>query len=237
LGKARESYAIFAPAGDSMPAPNFRRASQTSQQKNPAPSQLKSQNTMHKTEMSLYARVMSNKSYLPTRVRQELINLVMDGAPSAKLFEHPASKTSEESMEARHKASGERVTGAKALLIKIDVREQPDAFAVIVLPGFCKLDSKALKRELRERIPDVKNFRFANPDEMAAKARGIQPGKMPPFGRPLFPDVNFTFIDTGLLAHKRIGFNAADFESSIIMDMDDYLKIVTHDGIFACSDE
>jgi len=191
---------------------------------------------MHKIRIPLYARVMSN-SDPSSQVHKEIVNFVTDKAPSAKLVEHPASKTSEESMEARHKASGERVTGAKALLIKIDIRDRPAEFAVIVLPGFNKLDSKVLKQELKARVPGMRSFRFATPEEMDQKARGIQPGKMPPFGRPLFPDIDFTFIDKALLDHKRIGFNAADFEKSILMDTDDYLKIVTHDGIFACSVE
>lgn len=180
---------------------------------------------------------MNNNLDISAQVHQELVNFVMDGAPGSKLFEHPASRTSEESMEARHQASGERVTGAKALLIKMDVRDKPDAFAVIILPGFSKLDSKALRQELKVRVPGMRSFRFATPEEMDQKARGMQPGKMPPFGRPIFPDIDFTFIDQALLDHKRIGFNAADFEKSIIMDADDYLKIVTHDGVFPCSTE
>ena len=160
----------------------------------------------------------------------------MEGAPSAKLFVHLASRTSEESMEARYQASGERATGAKALLVKMDMGDKPDAFAVIILPGFDKL-SKGLKQKLKVRVPGMRSFRFATPEEMEQKARGLQPGKMPPFGRPIFPDINFTFIDQALLNHKRIGFNAADFERSILMDTDDYLKIVIHDGIFPCSAE
>ena len=171
------------------------------------------------------------------QVHQEVVNFVMGGAPSAKLFEHQASKTSEESMKARYKVSGERVTGAKALLIKLDMRDKSDVFVVVVLPGFSKLDSKVLKQELKVRVPGIRNFRFAAPEEMDQKARGMQPGKMPPFGRPIFPDIDFTFIDQALLDHKRIGFNAADFEKSILMDTDDYLKIITQNGIFPCSTE
>lgn len=168
-------------------------------------------------------------------VHNELVAFIKNKSPSAKLFEHAASRTSEESMIARHLASGEQVTGAKALLIKIDVRDKASLFAVIVLPGFNKLDSKAVKNELKKHIADFKSFRFATADEMAQKARGIQPGKMPPFGRPIFPDIHFTFVDKALLTHEKIGFNAADFEKSIIMDTQEYLKLLTHDGIFACS--
>ena len=138
-------------------------------------------------------------------------------------------------MEARFEASGERVVGAKALLVKVDVKDAPEAFAVIILPGVSRLDSKAVKQELRARIPGARDFRFASPDEMAQVARGMQPGKMPPFGRPIFPAVAYTFIDKALLDQKKIGFNAADFERSIIVPTEEYIAITPNDGIFACS--
>jgi Ala-tRNA(Pro) deacylase len=178
---------------------------------------------------------MNDKS--SNSVHQELVTLLHEHAPSAQLFEHPECKTSEESMEARYKASGERVTGAKALLVKLDVRDQPDLFAVIILPGFNKLDSKAMKKELKDRVSGFRSFRFATPEEMDQKARGMQPGKMPPFGRPLFPDITYAFIDESLKAHDKIGFNAADFESSFIMSTEEYLGFVENDGIFICSTE
>jgi len=190
---------------------------------------------MHKTKIPLYAKRMNTT--VETQAHKDLVAFVLKMAASAKLFDHPASKTSEESMEARHRASGERVTGAKALLVKLDIKDSPDVFAVIVLPGFNKLDSKAVKRELKEHIAGFRSFRFATPEEMDQKARGMQPGKMPPFGRPLFPEISYTFIDKALLDHEKIGFNAADFEKSIIMATGEYLKLVTHDGIFACSNE
>lgn len=169
------------------------------------------------------------------KVHEELVAFLRERAPSVKLFGHPASRTSEESMEARFNASGERVPGAKALLVKLDIRDRPDTFAVIVLPGFNKLDSKAVKQELRNRIGGLRDFRFATPEEMACVARGLQPGKMPPFGRPFFPDIQYTFIDEALLKYPRIGFNAADFKSSAIMDSAEYAKLVEHDGMFTYS--
>lgn len=192
---------------------------------------------MHKSKLPVYAISMDNDTEVAVTTHNELAAFILNATPSAKLFKHPACKTSEESMEARYKASGERVVGAKALLVKLDLRDQPDTFAVIVLPGFSRLDSKLAKKEFKERIPGSRGFRFATADEMEHAARGMQPGKMPPFGRPIFPDVVYTFIDQALLKQERIGFNAADFEKSIIMNTDEYLDIVTHDGVFACSRE
>jgi prolyl-tRNA editing enzyme YbaK/EbsC (Cys-tRNA(Pro) deacylase) len=190
---------------------------------------------MHKNADSLYPIAMSNDS--AAQVHQELTAFVLHKAPSAKLIDHPPSKTSEESMNARLAVSGERITGAKALLIKIDAKDRPDVFAVIILPGFNKLDSKAVKKHLKERVAGFRSFRFATPEEMEQKARGMQPGMMPPFGRPIFPDIDLTFIDQSLLDHKRIGFNAAHFAESILVNTGDYLKIVTSDGTFPCSTE
>ena len=168
-------------------------------------------------------------------VHEEVVNFVTTNAPAAKLFQHRASKTSEESMQARLEASGERVVGAKALLVKIDVKDSPEVFAVIILPGVSRLDSKVVKQELRERVVGARDFRFASSEEMEHVARGMQPGKMPPFGRPIFPDVQYTFIDKALLDQQKIGFNAADFEHSIIMPTEEYIKITPHDGVFLCS--
>lgn len=170
-------------------------------------------------------------------VHEELVEYILGKSPNAKLYEHPASRTSEESMRARHTASGEMVTGAKALLIKMDVKDRPDEFACIILPGFNKLDSKALKNELKQRVLGMRSFRFSTSEEMVRVARGVQPGKMPPFGRPIFPDIAYTFVDKALLKHDKIGFNAAHFEKSIIMPTKDLLEIVPHDGVFTCSTE
>lgn len=168
-------------------------------------------------------------------VHNDVVACFLNGSSDAKLYEHEPSKTSEESMEARYKASGERVTGAKAILIKLDVKDKPDTFAVIILPGFNRLDSKALKEQLRERIPGMRSFRFATAEEMARVARGVQPGKMPPIGRPVFPDIQYTFIDKALLDHNKVGFNAAHFERSIIMPTAELARLVPNDGITACS--
>jgi len=176
-----------------------------------------------------------SENIIHPEIDQELIAYIKVKAESARIVKHMTSKTSEESMRARLEASGESVTGAKALLIKMDVRDVQGVFAVIVLPGFKKLDSKRLKHELKNRIEGLRNFRFASPEEMAGQARGVEPGRMPPFGRPIFPAVAYTFIDKALLDHQRIGFNAAHFERSVIMDTVDYIEIVTHDGIFDCS--
>ena len=168
-------------------------------------------------------------------VHADVAAFFLNSSNNAKLYTHEASRTSEESMEARYKASGERVVGAKAILIKLDVKDRSDVFAVVLLPGFNRLDSKALKEQLRERISGMRNFRFATAEEMARVARDVQPGKMPPIGRPIFPDIQYTFIDNALLEHEKVGFNAAHFERSIILPTKQLIDIVPADGYLSCS--
>ena len=187
-----------------------------------------------KTARTRYTRRMANDAE-DLAVHNDVVAFFLNDSSDAKLYEHEPSKTSEESMEARYKASGERVTGAKAILIKLDVKDKPGTFAVIILPGFNRLDSKALKEQLRERIPGMRNFRFATAEEMARVARGVQPGKMPPIGRPVFPDIQYTFIDKALLDHNKVGFNAAHFERSIILPTEALAELVQNDGLLTCS--
>jgi prolyl-tRNA editing enzyme YbaK/EbsC (Cys-tRNA(Pro) deacylase) len=117
----------------------------------------------------------------------------------------------------------------------LDIKDAAASYAVIILPGFNRLDSKALTAVLKQRIPSFRNFRFASPEEMARVAPGIEPGKMPPIGRPIFPSITYTYIDRALCAHNKVGFNAAHFEKSIIMPTAELLEIVPHDCLIDCS--
>ena len=168
-------------------------------------------------------------------VHDDIVAFFVHDGNGATLYTHRPSKTSEESMQARFEASGEKVTGAKALLVKLDIKDRTGVYAVIIMPGFNRLDSKALKAQLKAQVPGLHGFRFASPEEMAHIARGIQPGKMPPVGRPVFPDIRYTFIDAALQTHEKVGFNAADFERSIIMPSAALIDLVPHDGVVDCS--
>lgn len=176
-----------------------------------------------------------NIDAIAQQTHEALVAFIRAGIPDAKLYTHPACKTSAESREARHAASGMYVAGAKAILMKLERKEYPDAYAVIVLPGTHKLDSAALKAELKKRVPGMHRMRFATPEEMAEAARGMQPGKMPPVGRPIFPDIAYTFYDAALLDEEYVGFNAAHFEHSFIIKAADLAALVPNDGVFSCS--
>src|SRR5436190_11694384 len=86
---------------------------------------------------------------------------------------HPPTLTSEQSAAARGEPLG---VGAKALLLKTD-----DVFRLFVLCADRKLDSAAIKRQLK-----AKKVRFATAAELQ-ELTGLVPGAVPPFGPPILP--------------------------------------------------
>jgi Ala-tRNA(Pro) deacylase len=128
---------------------------------------------------------------------------------SYRRLSHVATQTSEESARVR----GEPLEiGGKALLLKIG-----DDFRLFVLSAARKLDSDALKEHF-----GVRKLRFASAAELLERT-GLVPGSVPPFGRPILPfDL---FVDPSIPANPRIAFNAGSLTDSLILAMDDYLRL------------
>ena len=128
---------------------------------------------------------------------------------SYRHLHHKPTHTSEESARAR----GEDVRiGGKALLVKI--RED---FHLLVLSAALKFDSSAVKRRF-----GIKRMRFATVDELH-EMTGLVPGSVPPLGRPILPfDL---FVDESILANDKIAFNAGSLTDSIIMSVQDYIRL------------
>lgn len=133
---------------------------------------------------------------------------------------HEPTLTSEQSARAR----GEDLsTGGKALLMKVG-----SEYKLFIISASKKVDSRAIKAYF-----GAKKLRFADKDELMALT-SLVPGSVPPFGEPFF---NLElFIDESLTNNEKIAFNAGSLTNSIIMKMDDYLKIV-HASFFKFSVE
>lgn len=127
-----------------------------------------------------------------------------------KEVSHEPTLTSEQSAMAR----GEDLSiGGKAILMKLG-----DQYKLFVISAAKKIDSKAIKNYF-----GVKKLRFADKDELM-RLTSLVPGSVPPFGKPFF-DLEL-YIDESLTKNEKIAFNAASLTNSIIMRMEDYLKIV-----------
>ena len=127
-----------------------------------------------------------------------------------RAVQHEPTKTSEESAKAR----GESLeVGGKALLIKLG----PVDFRLFVLSAVKKFDSKKVKK-----LFGAKSIRFANAEELSSLT-GLVPGSVPPFGEPILPFP--LYADSLITQNPKIAFNAGSLTDSIIMPMEDYLRI------------
>jgi prolyl-tRNA editing enzyme YbaK/EbsC (Cys-tRNA(Pro) deacylase) len=102
--------------------------------------------------------------------------------------------------------------GGKALLLKVD-----DLFCLFVLSAALKLDSAAIRSRL-----GAKKIRFATPDELFNMTT-LLPGSVPPIGEPILPFP--LYVDTSVVLNDRIAFNAGSLTNSIIIPMEEYLRI------------
>jgi Ala-tRNA(Pro) deacylase len=130
---------------------------------------------------------------------------------SYRAVHHEPTTTSAESAAAR----GEDLSiGGKAILMKIE-----EEFKLFVLSAALQIDSKKIKKAF-----GVKRTRFATAEELM-ELTGLVPGSVPPFGRPI---LNLElYLDRSILSNDRIAFNAGSLTDSIIMQTEDYLKLIS----------
>ena len=149
----------------------------------------------------------------PLSVHQQLREILDGQGIEYRELHHEPTLTSVDSARVR----GEDLSiGGKALLIKVG-----DGFRIFVLSASLRVDSQALKSHFQ-----VRKTRFATPEELM-ELTGLQPGSLPPFGRPLLP---FDLcVDTSILANDRIAFNAGSPTDSIFLTTDDYLRVAKPD--------
>ena len=147
---------------------------------------------------------------LPKTTSAILALLKASDAPFRHI-EHEPTPTSEDSARARGE---ELITGAKALVLKVD-----DRFVNLVLRPTRRLNSPATRRAL-----GAKKLRFATPEELL-ELTGLVPGSVPPFGAPFF-DLPL-HVDDSIAEHDRVAFNAGDLCHSIVMETEDYLRVAS----------
>lgn len=160
---------------------------------------------------------------------QEICHYLDRQATHYTLISHPETRTSDESARVRAEQGFTDVTGAKAILMKLERKQGTTEFNVFVLPSHLKLNSKTLK----QRFPDIKSLRFATVEELADLTGGLVPGSLPPFAKPIFSNLDYLFIDELLLECDPIAFNVASLSQSLILSCKDYIRVACPTAIFA----
>jgi Ala-tRNA(Pro) deacylase len=159
---------------------------------------------------------------------QRILSFLDEHGIVYRSLHHEETPTSEDSARVR---GVDLSTGGKALMLKIGDSDNDtgNTFGLFVMSASRKLNSKAVKKEFR-----AKGMRFATRDELAEKTGGLVPGAVPPFGRPILLDLNL-YVDTSITENERIAFNAGSLTDSVIMNVQDYLKVASPQKIFSFS--
>jgi prolyl-tRNA editing enzyme YbaK/EbsC (Cys-tRNA(Pro) deacylase) len=138
-------------------------------------------------------------------------------------FEHEVSGPSNLSREIRSKHGYPDAVGAKALILVVTFSGHIKKNVLVVIPGHKQLDKKKLKLVLK----NIKEFRFASKEELF-ELTGLVPGQVPPFGKPIL-NVDMFILDKSFNSVNQIGFNVARLDASIVMDFQEFRRIITPD--------
>ena len=186
----------------------------------------------------------------------KIVNFLDRNDVEYKTVHHEQTPTSEDAARAR----GVPLSwGGKSLLLKItggDNDENDDVpndqFSLFVMSASRKLNSKAIKKEFKKKGKACKNIRFATSEELANITDGLVPGCVPPFGKPILKAGNACngdgdddgnddtylnlYVDTSIAEeNESIAFNAGSLTDSVIMGVQDYIRVSAPTGIFTFS--
>lgn len=148
-------------------------------------------------------------------VVQKIKDLLTEHAYWFETFEHAPVRTSEEAAALRPDYTISQ--GSKALIVRVK-KDGQKFFAMVVVPGDKKFDTKKLKEAF-----NLSDLRFATEVEVGELTGGVLPGGVPPFGILFNLPV---YADNRVFLNEKIIFNAGDRSFSIGMLSKDYDALV-----------
>jgi len=154
----------------------------------------------------------------PTDTCDRIVALLEAEGVRFDLLAHDPVRTAAEAASVRE---GSDVLGGKSLVMKLG----GGGFVLVAVGGTRRMDNRALRRHL-----GVGRVRFATRAELA-ELTGLEPGAVPPFGRPIF-DLPL-HVDRTLADATRIGFTPGRHDRSIVMATGDWLRVARPAGIHA----
>lgn len=144
---------------------------------------------------------------------ERIVDLLQKNGARFRVLEHEAVGRSEEIARIR---GNDINRSAKAMLLKITQKDKQVKHCLVVLPGNCKLNNKAVLKQLNAKSvsfePDVEGL------------TGCVSGCVPPF---TFSEQISLLVDDRIakLPGGEIAFNAGALTRSIFLEIEDYLRI------------
>jgi Ala-tRNA(Pro) deacylase len=141
-----------------------------------------------------------------------LVNFLNDRGVEYRSLDHsPEGKT-----DVISKIRGNSLSqAAKAMVVMVKINKKQKRYALVVVPGDCKLDFAGVAQALGgERV-------FFAPQEKAEQLTGCEMGAVPPFS---FDPELLLIVDERLTQELEIVFNAARLDTSFFLKKDDYLR-------------
>lgn len=141
-------------------------------------------------------------------VHDQIINRLKDQKVSFQYLVHQPVTTSQEAADIRGTALSQSV---KALVVDAD-----GEYTMLVLPGDKRADLEKLQKFI-----GVSKLAMASKETVETNTQ-LEIGSIPPFGSALGMK---TYLDKSLLDEKKIAFNVGKRDRSIIMSIDDYIRL------------
>lgn len=143
-------------------------------------------------------------------VTKKILEILQINKISYETIEHEIASTCEDAAQLR---SMPLEFGAKSILFK-----DKSGFKMFTLPANKQIDNSKVRKILKSQ-----KLRFATLEELKNLA-GVEKGALPPITRDLYDFEHF--IDKLILENSKIVFNAGILTMSIIMNLEDYLKLI-----------
>jgi Ala-tRNA(Pro) deacylase len=141
----------------------------------------------------------------------KIIQILNDNKIDYKEVDHGPAPTCDISAKNR----GESIAiGGKTLLLKDKV-----GFNLFVISAVLQVDNQKIRKLLNSQ-----KLRFATKDELMELC-GVVTGALAPIGRPLY-NLDL-YIDKSVLNNEKIAFNAGILTKSLIINIEDYKRLVT----------
>lgn len=150
---------------------------------------------------------------MPMDIHEQLRSLLDRESAIYRVIEHEA----EGRTEVIAKIRGNRIEQSiKSIVLQVRIGKRENIYCLANVPGDCRIDFDGVKRHF-----NASSAAFAKPDK-AQELTGCVIGAIPPFS---FSGQLPVLADPLIQENEEVVFNAGRLDRSIMMKLDDYIRI------------